>query len=132
MPVCLKWKSESAEALTKKARDVKSLWADAVKQVPDGEMGFIYIAYPEGARTQIADGRTRSILEATTNLWHRWSVNVPVTVISRLYPRALGSGSPDFIESAMPWFVAGSEMWLARLPNRVFTIDEDPYLGDPR
>jgi hypothetical protein len=49
-PLCLKWRSDSEEALLKKARGIKSLWADAIKQIPDGEMGFIYVAYPEGSR----------------------------------------------------------------------------------
>jgi tRNA(Ile)-lysidine synthase TilS/MesJ len=46
-PLCLKWRSETEEALTKKARGVTSLWANAARQIPDGEIGFIYIAYPE-------------------------------------------------------------------------------------
>ena len=89
LPMCLKWRSESAEALTKKARGVTSLWADAVKQIPDGELGFVYIAYPEGSRPTLADARTRYILDAAGQFWHRWSVRVPVTVISRLYARSL-------------------------------------------
>jgi hypothetical protein len=34
-------------ALTKKARGLTSLWAHAVQQIPNGEIGFVYIAYPE-------------------------------------------------------------------------------------
>jgi hypothetical protein len=76
MPLCLKWRSESEEALTKKARGITSLWADAVKQIPDGEIGFVYIAYPEGARPGLADARTRHILKAGTEVWHRWSAQL--------------------------------------------------------
>jgi hypothetical protein len=94
-PLCLKWRSESEEALTKKARGVTSLWADAVRQIPDGEIGFIYIAYPEGAREAIADARTRHILEyMAKECWHRWSVKIAVTMITRLYARAVGGGCP--------------------------------------
>jgi hypothetical protein len=124
MPVCLKWRSESEEALTKKARGITSLWVDAVRQIPDGEIGFVYIAYPEGARPAIADARTRHILQKTNELWHRWSVRVPVTVISRLYARSLGSGSPDFIESAMPGVAKGGDVWLTMLPVRVFNLQD--------
>jgi hypothetical protein len=122
MPLCLKWRSDSEEALTKKARGVTSLWADALKQIPDGEMGFIYIAYPEGARPALADARTRDILNgATESWWHRWSVRVPVTVVSRLYARSLGHGCPDLIESAIPGASEGCEVFLTKLPYLVFT-----------
>ncbi len=120
MPLCLKWRSESEEALTKKARGVTSLWGNAVKQIPDGEIGFIYIAYPEGARPGLADARTRHILKATSEWWHRW-VRVPVTVIIRLYARPLGPGCPDLIESSLPGASRGQEFWLTKLPWRVFT-----------
>jgi len=121
MPLCLKWRSESEEALTKKARGVTSLWANAVKQIPEGELGFVYIAYPEGARAALADARTRHILRAASEWWHRWSVQVPGTVIIRLYPRALGPGCPDLIESSLPGASKGQEFWLTKLPYRVFT-----------
>lgn len=121
MPMCLKWRSESEEALTKKARGITSLWADAVKQIPDGEIGVVYIAYPEGARPALADARTRHILQAATEFWHRWSVRVPAIVISRLYARSLGPGTPDLIESALPGAAEGQEHWLTRFPHRVFT-----------
>ena len=50
-PICVKWRSESETALTKKSRGISSLWTNAVKQIPPGEIGFIYIAYPEGSRS---------------------------------------------------------------------------------
>lgn len=121
MPLCLKWRSESEEALTKKARGVTSLWADAVKQIPDGDIGFIYVAYPEGARPALADARTRHILKAAGEFWHRWSVRVPVTIFIRLYPRALGPGSPDLIENAILGAAEGQEFWLTKVPHRAFT-----------
>jgi hypothetical protein len=121
MPLCFKWRSESEEALTKKARGITSLWGDAVKQIPDGEIGFVYIAYPEGARPTLADARTRHILEAAADFWHRWSVRVPVLVIIRLYPRSLGPGSPDLIESAILGAARGQEFWLTKVPHRAFT-----------
>lgn len=121
MPVCLKWRSESSEALTKKARGINSLWAEAVKQIPDGEIGFIYIAYPEGARPAVADARTQHILTSMEKLWHRWSVRIPATVIDRLYPRPVGGGCPDLIESALAGAGKGQELWLTKLPWLIFT-----------
>lgn len=122
MPLCLKWRSESTEALTKKARGITSLWADALKQIPDGDMGFIYIAYPEGSRSALADARTREILQAASESWyHRWSVRVPVTIVSRLYARALGPGCPDLIESSLPGAAENDEFLLTKLPYLVFT-----------
>jgi DNA-binding transcriptional MerR regulator len=121
MPLCLKWRSESAEALLKKARGIKSLWVDAIQQIPDGEMGFIYVAYPEGSRAAIADTRTKQILKELNEVWHRWSVRAPATVVSRLYARALGAGLPDLIENVLLAATEGEEFWLTKLPQRVFT-----------
>jgi hypothetical protein len=121
MPLCLKWRSESDEAITKKARGIRSLWVEAVKQIPDGEMGFVYIAYPEGSRAAIADARTRQVMKELNQVGHRWSVHVPATVVSRLYGRALGCGYPDFIENVLLGAAEGQEFWLTKLPQRVFT-----------
>ncbi len=121
MPLCLKWRSESEEATTKKARGIASQWRSAIQQIPDGEIGFIYIAYPEGARPSIADARTRHILKTMEESWHRWAIRVPVTVVSRLYPRPMGAGCPDLIESALPGSAKGQEHWLTRMPYLVFT-----------
>lgn len=119
---CMKWRSDSPEALTKKSRGITSLWGRAAKQVPAGEVGFIYIAYQEGQRPEVADARTRHIAASCTEWWHRWSVHIPVTVISRLYARALGVGVPDLIESSLPGSSPGEEHWLTRLPSRVFAV----------
>jgi hypothetical protein len=120
-PRCLKWRTLSEIALTKKSRGIASLWANALKQIPAGEIGFIYIAYPEGSRSAIADARTRHILKTMEESWHSWYVRVPVTVISRLYPRALGHGLPDLIENALPGVAKGQEHWITRVPWMIFT-----------
>ena len=52
---------------------------------------------------------------------HEWFVQVPVTVISRLYPRALEEGRPDLIENVLPGVAEGQEHWLMALPHLVFT-----------
>ena len=53
-PRCLKSVSLNEKAILKKSRGITSLWGRAAKQVPAGEMGVIYIAYPEGARESLA------------------------------------------------------------------------------
>jgi hypothetical protein len=98
-----------------------SLWARAVQQIPDGEISFVYIAYPEGGRPVVADARTQYIIKSMEESWHRWSVRVPVTVIDRLYPRSLGGGAPDLIESSLPGASKGKEFWLTMFPSLVFT-----------
>ncbi len=122
-PRCLRWKSISPTAQLKKARGITSLWADAVRQLPDGELGFVYIAYVEGDRAEVADARTRHILD-TCNAWHhRWSVTVPMTVINRIYPRTQDEGKPDLIESSLPAVGKGHEHFLGRFPSLVFVPD---------
>ncbi|MBL8240696.1 MAG: hypothetical protein JNM66_24975 [Bryobacterales bacterium] len=120
-PICLMWRSDSEVAVLKRSRGIVSLWGDAAQQIPDGEYGLIYIAYPEGSRPSIADGRTRHILQSMDERWHRWSVRIPITIINRLYPRAVFEGRPDLIESAIPGAGEGHEIWLRMLPWLVFT-----------
>jgi hypothetical protein len=121
MPLCLKWRSETEEALTKRSRGIGSLWTNAIKQIPPGEIGFVYIAYPEGGRPAIADARTRHILKTMEESWHHWFVRIPVTVISRIYPRPTHEGRPDLIENVLPGSAKGQEHWLTHLPWTVFT-----------
>jgi hypothetical protein len=120
-PMCLKWRSESEAALTKKSRGITSLWGNAIKQIPPGEIGFVYIAYPEGSRPAIANARTQHILESMADAWHRWYVRVPVAVTCRLYPRPTAEGRPDLIESVLPGVAKGQEFWLTKVPWMVFT-----------
>jgi hypothetical protein len=48
-------------------------------------------------------------------------VRVPVSVVSRLYPRSLGEGRPDLIENVLPGAAKGQEFWLTKVPWMVFT-----------
>jgi hypothetical protein len=59
-PPGLKWKCINPTAILKKSRGVSSPWNEAIKQVASGEIGFVYIAYPEGFREEIADARTKA------------------------------------------------------------------------
>jgi hypothetical protein len=126
-PICLKWRSDNPEAFVKKSRGIMSQWGSAVKQIPPGDIGFIYIAYPEGSRPAVADARTKNIIKSMEESWHHWYVRIPVTVIDRLYPRPVGCGNPDLIESSLPGAAKGKEVWLTYLPWLVFTrqFEED-------
>ena len=109
----------------KKARGLTSLWADAVRQIPTGEMGCVYIAYTEGMRGAIADARTQHLLDTVQNrdLFHRASVMVPLTVIGRLYHQALGNGGLELIESVIPVTLTDHEHMLEEFPTQVFHVN---------
>ena len=120
-PRCLKWVSLNDKAILKKSRGITSLWGRATKQIPAGEMGIIYIAYPEGARESLADARTQHIIKTSKQWQARWSVKIPMTVVDRLYSRSLGIGLPDLIESSLLFTLDGDETWLSMFPANVFT-----------
>ena len=50
-----------------------------------------------------ASGTRAAMEQAIEALYADWSVPVPLTILGRLYPRALGCGVPDLIESAIPF-----------------------------
>jgi hypothetical protein len=91
----------------------------ATQQIGAGDMGFVYIAYTEGNRDELADARTREIQTACERWVHRWSIRVGATMVNRLYPRALGCGMPDLIESTMPIVAPGDDYFLGIVPSCV-------------
>jgi hypothetical protein len=121
-PRCLKWKCNDENSKLKKARGVTSLWADAVKQIPTGEMGGIFIAYEESMRAELADLRTDHLRRTVSDreLHHRASVHVPWTLVSRLYPQAHGNGAPELIESSISLVQDGFEHLVGDFPTLVF------------
>ena len=127
-PNCLKWRSIGESALNKKARGVSTLIANAISQIPDGEMGFVYVAYPEGARSMIADNRTKDLLDRIEEreFYHGAMVRVPFVVVSRLYARPMNAGGPDLIESGIPLVENGLEHLLGDLPISVFVNPPNP------
>ena len=122
-PRGMKWRCNTPASLLKKARGLTSLWAEAVQQIPTGEMGCVYIAYTEGMRSELADARTKHLLDSVQNkaLYHRASVQVPLTFINRLYPQALGNGGVELIESVIPMTLNGYDFMVGDWPGRVFT-----------
>lgn len=120
-PVCLFWRCRSEASMVKKARGVASSLGNAIKQVPDGEMGIIYLCYEEFGCEKVADGRTQRIIQESEGWYHRSSVNIPLVVLSRLYPRPHGAGNPDLIESSMPMLAGHADKSiLAEFPLNVF------------
>ena len=126
LPFQLKWTSNSPAALQRKLQTIKTLWIEAVDQIPAGEAGLIYLAYEEGHRPSLADARTDAIRSlAKTIYFKRRAIAVPMTVISRLYPNVLLEGRPDFIESTIPLAEGGWDnynFWTQEMPTSVFTL----------
>ena len=125
-PRCLKWASVSETAIVKKSRGITSLWSDAVRQIPAGEFGFIYIAYPEGGRPHLADKRTQDIQDKCGAWYHRWHVNIPLSVVNRLYGRPLLDGTPDIIENSMRVVTPGFEDSSLDYPMGIFAPERMP------
>ncbi len=100
-PIALKWKSSSAKALTKKSRSVSSLLGDAVRQVPPGEIGVLYICLREGSPMDVADRRMERFMKEVRDWHHRWGISVPAFFINRIFPRPLNDGNPDLVENVI-------------------------------
>jgi hypothetical protein len=100
-PFALKWRTVLEPIPPAQARGVGSLIAEGTMQVPYGEMGVLYVAYEEGAPIRLADARTKHLQETCDKFWHEGGVVIPLVVVDRLYPRAVGDGRVDFVESAV-------------------------------
>jgi len=100
-PIGLVWKNVSQNALRKRTWAPTNLFGQATGQIPSGEFGIIYVAYTEGGRAEVADLR----LSAFAQRLHDWErsakIRIPISFLCRLYPRALGEGRPDLIESGV-------------------------------
>ena len=125
LPFLMKWRSNSEAAKEKKLQTIKTLWIEAVDQIPTEEAGLIYLAYEEGHRPSLADARTDAIRDlARTIYFKRRAIRIPMTVISRLFPNLMLEGRPDLIESAIPFVYGDKEdydFWTEEMPTGVFT-----------
>ncbi len=119
LPRCMKWRCIDQKALTKKSRGVSSLIGDAFNQIPDGEWGFVFVAYPEGGRREGADARTKDLLDRAKTFWHRGSIGVPMLVVNRIFARPIGLGQPDLIESTIPMYEGDLRSALRGFPTSV-------------
>ncbi|HVT06105.1 MAG TPA: hypothetical protein VHO67_01535 [Polyangia bacterium] len=130
-PRALKWRSHHPSASDKKARGINKLLSDAISQVPDGQMGVIYIAYLESNREELADARTKHIVGLKDTWYHRGGIAIPLLVVNRLYPRPLGQGQLDLIDSTLP-FVSDDRTIQTMLPSCIFTQPPRPVGTMPR
>jgi len=119
-PTGLKWRSSAVAFADKRARGIRPLYGAAVQQIPPGEMGIIYIAYPEFARADVADARTQHIIDA--DWFHSIFVRAPLVLVNRLYPRPLGDGEPDLVENVLGQLADYADISLSSTyPGLVFT-----------
>lgn len=120
--VGLVWTNLSEHAVKKRAFAPVRLFMDAMGQVPPGEFGIIYCAYVEGAREEIADRRLGNYTKRLSDFEHAGSIGLPISYLVRLYPRALGEGAPDLIESTIRLLGnQGVEELFDDFPGAIFT-----------
>lgn len=119
-PICLRWRCDNEESQQKRTRGVSSLLGSALEQIPDGEVGVVYLAYEEMARENVADARTERIIRDINGWAHRWAINVPLVMVDRVYPRPIGVGQPDVIENLIPFLAQHADRSLiGTFPTRV-------------
>jgi len=124
-PVGLLWANLSDRAVQKRSWGPMSAVTQALEQFAAGDFGAIYVAYQEGARSPMADERLSGIAGWLKQMTHPDDIRVPVCKLVRLYPRALGDGAPDLIESTVSFVAEFSDAVLPTLlPSSVFTHPE--------
>lgn len=122
-PVALMWSNSSVAAVKKRAWGAIDLFGEAMKQIPPGEFGIIYLAHHEGTRQEIANRRTQNFLNRIVEWEHAGSIRVPISFLVRLYPRPLGEGQPDLIESTLRFCSGayGDPSLFNEFPSVIFT-----------
>lgn len=122
-PIGLVWSNTSAEAIRRRSWGPVDLVGKAMTQIPPGEFGVLYVAYLEGARSEIADRRTSEYIKRISDWEHSADIRVPISFLVRLYPRVLGAGNPDLIESTIRLLSAayGEKALFKQFPGTVFT-----------
>jgi hypothetical protein len=123
-PVGLAWRVDAEAAITKRSRAPVGLFAKALKQVPSGEFGLVYVAYPEGARSDVADNRTRAYMERINQWEHDGAIRIPATFLVRQFPLPTGHGNPDMVENTIRFLSeeGGGDEWIFReYPAAIFT-----------
>lgn len=123
-PVGLTWRVDAEAAIIKRSRAPLSLFAKATTQIPPGEFGLVYVAYPEGARSDIADNRTRAYMERIHQWEHDGAIRIPATFLVRQFPLPTGHGNPDMVENTIRFLSeeGGGDDWIFReYPAAIFT-----------
>jgi hypothetical protein len=75
MPLCVRWRLESAEDQASLARNVVRLLGEAIQQIPHGETGILYIGYVDSLNS-----RPVSIVQLPTV---RYALSTPRTVVDQ-------------------------------------------------
>jgi len=124
-PVGLTWINTSEKALKKRTWAPTNLFGDASHQIYPGSFGIIYVAYIEGARAVTADMRLEAYQAKLTEWEHSSNIRIPASFLSRLYPRPMGDGNPDLIESSVQYVsaICGDPLLLKQFPSTIFTQD---------
>jgi hypothetical protein len=122
-PVGLAWANVSPGAIRQRTWSPINLFGTATKQMPPGTFGIVYLAYHEGARDEVADMRVQAFRERLVEWEHSTSIRIPIGFLSRLYPRPLGDGKPDLIESTVLFCseAYGEPLLFEEFPATVFT-----------
>jgi hypothetical protein len=123
-PVGLAWRVDAEAAIIKRSRAPLGLFAKAVTQVPRGEFGLVYVSYPEGARSDVADNRTEVYMERIHQWEHDGAIRIPATFLVRQFPLRTGHGNPDMIENTVQFLSeeGGGDEWIFReYPAAIFT-----------
>lgn len=124
-PICLKWKIQSEDIIASRRRSVVALLGKAMKQIPDGEEGYIYISYQEGSREDIANGRTERLIQDVKQWGHNWKIIPQLININRIYASPNMHGYPDLVENAMPFRTSNTgKSILLFFPTLVFSRKE--------
>ncbi len=121
-PVGLLWTNISEQALKKRSWGPMSVVSEALEQIPAGDFGIVYVAYQDGTREETANSRLAGFSDWLHEMAHRSDIRVPVCKLVRLFPRALGDGRPDLIESTVEYKAQYADDVLPSIyPSRVFT-----------
>lgn len=123
-PIGLAWRVVAKAAVIKRSRAPVGLFSKALTQIPRGEFGLVYVAYAEGARSDIADNRTQTMMERIQDWEHDAGIRVPAAFLVRQYPLPTGHGNPDIIESTIRMLnePGGGDEWIFReYPSAIYT-----------
>jgi hypothetical protein len=123
-PVALAWRVVAQEAVIKRSRAPVGLFGKAMTQIPRGEFGLVYVAYAEGARADIADNRTKALMDRIGDWEHDGGIRVPAAFLVRQYPIPTDYGNPGVVESTVRMLSreSGGDEWIFReYPSAIYT-----------
>jgi len=118
------WRVDVEAATIKRSRAPIGLFAKALKQVPVGEFGLVYVAYPEGARPEVADNRTEAYIKRIQEWEHDAGIRIPATFLVRQFAMPRDHGNPDMVENTVKFMSeqSGGDEWIFReYPANIFT-----------